>query len=252
MGDRVLVFNGWGSANESGPELAAWVRRVRARVAIISELGHLDDDLRHVGRVFANRGDRPRDVAVVITGPVARLVARWSGGRLTRFVRRPGASKPRLWRDRWYVRVRVWRRVNYALHANAAIQHAGRWNGTGGARVWKAALREVDAMVRRDQARGLSVRIGADMNFPASPAEWSPNRWFDSLGLEYLSDGRVMWVAWDPRRERAVRRHVLVGRRGRTRTVRSWSSSAGSGVDAGDDTPPETSRSLTEAHRCVS
>lgn len=212
MVEKVVVLNGYGGSNQQGPRLAAMLRGLSFTVALISELGQLVDDLQKVGRVYYNRAETPHDVGIVVANPVVGRVGkviRFLGKRLTRFVHR-GGDKPMLWRDRWVVRVRILNRVYYAVHGNAVIAGpGGGWLQNEGASVWRSALRELDDMIRADIRNGLRIRIGGDFNFPESDVPLSPNEFFEDLGLDWRSDGRVMFIAWDPHTDRLLDFKVL-------------------------------------------
>lgn len=209
MSEKILVFNAYGGANRKGDLLAKWVQRLGVRVGLISELGRLTDELNKIGTVYASARDVPRDVGVLVVGRERKGV-KWRTDRLTPFVKRPGAEKDRLWRDRHYVRVRLpFKRVYWALHANALIHRNGQWLDNAGADVWRKALRDLERMIKEDIEAGYRVRVGGDMNFPDSREEWGPRDFFNRLGLEAISDNAVMWFAWDGKHDRLVKSEIL-------------------------------------------
>lgn len=204
VAERILVFNGYGSSNPKGPEVARWIKELRIRVALISELGRLDEDLRAIGHLY-DVDERPKDCAVLVRGARATAARAF---KVTPFVKRK--QKPLLWRDRHVMRVRRWRKVYYAVHGNAAIQGPkGNWLSNEGAEEWREAMIWLHARIASDIDAGLKVRVGGDFNFRDADVAWSPNQMFDALGLDYISDGRVMWLAWDPRHSRVLIKRVL-------------------------------------------
>lgn len=212
--EKIVVANVHGGSNRQGSGLAAWLKGLGFTIALISELGNLIDDLDRVGKVFYNRKEgRPHDVGIVVAHSMVARAGKalsWIGGRLTRFIRRPGSASPRLWRDRWFVRVRIFGRVFYAIHANAAIAGPeGNWINSKGAHEWRMALVKLHRMIQADMEKGLRVRVGGDFNFPESDARLSPNNFFDSLNLNWFSDDRVMYFAWDPCRDELVSKKEL-------------------------------------------
>lgn len=206
MSDRVMVVNTY-VGNQEGPRVRRWFRRLRVDVAIISELGNLDEHLDVGGKTFFSRGDTPHDSAIWVVGSRLDSILAIAGWQLTPFIPRPKSRAKRLWRDRWVVRVRVGRKVYWSIHANAAISDGkGGFNDSHGARAWKKALREVIEGVQRDIDKGLRVRLGGDFNMGEGTHQLSPNKIFEALGMDYMSDGRVMWLGWT---DVAVRKQVL-------------------------------------------
>jgi len=210
--EKVIVANFYGGGNKQGDRLRRWLSFIGFHVVLISELGHLIDELEKIGKVYYNRKEsRPYDVGILVSSSVMNRSARaisWMGGKLTPFVRRKGPAK-RLWRDRWFVRVRIWGRVYYSIHANAAITGPkGNWVHNKGAAVWKEALRELQGMIREDIKKGLRVRVGGDFNMIESDAENAPNDFFEELGMRHVHD-RVMWFGWNPDTDRLVEHRVL-------------------------------------------
>jgi hypothetical protein len=203
MLDRVVVLNAYGGSNREGPKVATWLRALSFTVAIVSELGWLSDDLSKAGRVYRNPKERPPDVGIVVSSRLSAAAFKaleWVGGMLSKFIRRPGSSKPRLWRDRWFVRVRIFKRVYYSFHGNALVAGKEHWLNNEGAEVQKEAMRKIKAMLLEDIEAGLRVRGGGDFNIDDDAAfPLSPTNMFQELGLAWRSDGRVMYGFWDPR-----------------------------------------------------
>lgn len=210
MKEVVVVANLHGNSNTAPKHVVPWLRGLGFAVALISEMGRLDHELKSAGEVYASKDDNPRDVAVVVAHRLQTRAAKFINAvyeKLTRFVRRPGSNKPRLWRDRWVVRVRIWGRVYYAVHANALVANKdGEWLRNEGAKVWREALTELAVMVRADAKKGLRIRLGGDLNmFMGEPL----SEFFDMLNLDWFSDDRVMYIAWDRKTTRAVRKTEL-------------------------------------------
>lgn len=202
MADKVVVGN---INSERGHAVIKWLRQLRVTVFIICELGGLKDDLNGAGRVFVSPKDTPPDCAIwVRSGKMARL-GRATYHQVTKFIKRPGADSPRLWRDRHIVRFRFFNRVWYSVHANAAIAGPeGRYSGNKGADAWRLAMVQLRLMIRTDQKKGRRVRVGGDFNCrPNRTVKLNPAEMFEDLGMKYLNVD-VMYLAWDPRTDKKV------------------------------------------------
>jgi hypothetical protein len=195
---KVLAFNGNTTRRD---DIRDWINRIDPDVCLICETGGLNTLYKGMGKYHHPPRSTPPDPSVLVRKPGDQQV-RFTSGQLTQYVRY-SADKPMMWHDRYYVRARVGRTANYSTHGNAIIHDNGKWRDNEGARRWKAGLTKLGGLIRRDRNNGLAVRVGGDFNFPRSPVPRSPNNFFDGLGLNFFCHG-LMWIAWDPRKERLV------------------------------------------------
>lgn len=213
--EEIIVANLY-VGNQEEVRLRRWLSWLGFHIVIISELGseRMINELSKAGKVFYNRKEtKPHDVAVLVSSTVMSRSAgaiSWIGRQLTRFIRRPHAPAKRLWRDRWFVRVRIWGRVYYSIHANAAIVGPeGNWLDNRGADAWREALVKLQDMIRDDIKAGLRVRVAGDFNISGeSDAENSPADFFEELGMKHVND-RVMWFGWNPKTDELVKFKIL-------------------------------------------
>lgn len=203
MRERIIVANVHGSGNQESKRLMTWFRQLGFTILILCEVHLLKDDFSVLGKLYTDPKDNPPDTGVLVSSRVASRTSKvlsWTSRKLAPFIRRPGTNSPRLWRDRWVVRVRIFNRVYYSVHAYALIANqSGEWLRNEGARVWREAMRELEQMILEDVNKNLRVRVGGDFNFmdtkEARDEIYSPADLFKRCNLKYISDGRVMYFA---------------------------------------------------------
>jgi len=206
--ERIRVMNTY-VGNQLGHRVKEWLESDRINIGIISEIDDLWKWLDDIGRVVKDDSERQHDCAILVRGKKRIERMKVTVKRVTPFIKREG-DKPMLWRDRWIVRVEIGRKVYYSVHANAAIAGPeGRFFDNKGAEAWIDAMKWLHDRIVEDKGNNKLVRIGGDFNQQANEdVRWNPAWLFDRLGLRYFDDGRVMYLAWDPRDTKVVKREV--------------------------------------------
>lgn len=205
MADKVVVCNTY-AANRRPNAVVEWLRNLRVLVAIISEVGRSESPLRRAGLLYVSPKDKPPDVAIWVRRRRWKRRGLAIYRRVSPFIDRPQSDKKMLWRDRHIVRFRFFKRVWYAVHANAAIGNdEGEYFNNKGARAWKQAMSTLEGMILHDLRKGYRPRVGGDFNIrPNSGELLNPAHMFKSLGMEFINVD-VMYLAWHPGRDRCVR-----------------------------------------------
>lgn len=202
MAERIRVMNVY-TNNRHPWRVVKWIQNDKIRISLISELdSQFLEPMRSAGRLLTRLGaTRAEDTAILVRGS-RRLRRRmdYMIKQVSPFIPRPGSEKPMLWRNRDIVRAidHKRKRVYYSVHLNAAIGNdEGRWLNNAGA---VAAIRAMEWLMK-DAERWLKedfiVNIGGDFNIRSNRhCPWNPAWVAAELGLNWQTDGRVMYFMW--------------------------------------------------------
>lgn len=196
---RLLVANARSGANRVLFAFVGWLRHWLSLggTAYLSE-AHRVKTLRRAGHVAqASDGSKgKREVAIVSFSPFDEV----EHIQLT-----PSLLNTRISHDRWATRGSRGLNDDWSLHANAAIQEAGRLKNSPGAIVWAAGLGKLEAILAARKAVGRRAKGGGDLNWRGTePVPGSPAEMFDRLEYDYVNR-ELLWAFWDRRYWRLAR-----------------------------------------------